>query len=134
MANEKPELYFRVRDTGAAVFRVDTDNRQRRLDLDQIAVVNTRNGDIRPQGQADLTEAEIDAIEHWIGTRQATLAARELEDMRRTVEHLQMTTHWAQSKASDDALEALTDDLLMAMHDLRSVLVRKKADRLSNKG
>lgn len=134
MANEKTELYFRVRDTGAAVFRVDTDNRQRRLDLDQVAVVNTRNGDIRPQGQANLTEAEIDAIEHWIGTRQATLAARELEDMRRTVEHLQMTTHWAQSKASDDALEALTDDLLMAMHDLRSVLVRKKADRLSNKG
>ena len=27
-------------------------------------------------------------------------------------------------------LEAVTDDLLLAMHDLRSVLVRKKADRL----
>ena len=30
-----------------------------------------------------------------------------------------------------EELEAVTDDLLLAMHDLRSVLVRKKADRLS---
>jgi hypothetical protein len=28
-------------------------------------------------------------------------------------------------------LERVTDTLLMAMHDLRSVLVRKKADRLA---
>jgi len=27
-------------------------------------------------------------------------------------------------------LEQVTDNLLMAMHDLRTVLVRKKADRL----
>ena len=43
---------------------------------------------------------------------------------------MNFTTQWAQSKASDDALEAVTDPLLMAMHDLRSVLIRKKADRL----
>ena len=36
----------------------------------------------------------------------------------------------AQTKATDDQLEAITDALLLAMHDLRTVLVRKKADRL----
>ena len=41
-----------------------------------------------------------------------------------------MTTQWVQSKATDDQLEAVTDNLLMAMHDLRTVLVRKKAERL----
>jgi hypothetical protein len=35
-----------------------------------------------------------------------------------------------QTKAADAALEEVTDTLLLAMHDLRSVLVRKKAERL----
>jgi hypothetical protein len=35
-----------------------------------------------------------------------------------------------QSKAEAGQLEAVTDLLLLAMHDLRSVLVRKKAERL----
>ena len=43
---------------------------------------------------------------------------------------MNLTTQWAQSKASDAELEAITDRLLLAMHDLRTVLVRKKADRL----
>ncbi len=40
-------------------------------------------------------------------------------------------TQWAQSKATDEQLEDVTDRLLLAMHDLRTVLVRKKADRLT---
>ena len=43
---------------------------------------------------------------------------------------MNLTAQWAQSRASDDQLEDITDALLLAMHDLRSVLVRKKADRL----
>jgi hypothetical protein len=35
-----------------------------------------------------------------------------------------------QSKASETQLDEVTDLLLLAMHDLRSVLVRKKAERL----
>ena len=62
--------------------------------------------------------------------RTALLARREIDDIRRTIDHLNLTTQWAQSKASADDLEAVTDDLLLAMHDLRSVLIRKKADRL----
>ncbi|MDG1868808.1 MAG: hypothetical protein P8J00_13925 [Yoonia sp.] len=41
-----------------------------------------------------------------------------------------ITTQWVQSKASEAQLEDVTDALLLAMHDLRTVLVRKKADRL----
>ncbi|NQW14379.1 MAG: hypothetical protein HQ479_08980, partial [Rhodobacter sp.] len=42
-----------------------------------------------------------------------------------------LTTHWAQTKATDEQLELFTDQLLMTMHDLRMVLVRKKSDRLN---
>ena len=45
-----------------------------------------------------------------------------------------MAAHWAQSRASDEQLAAVTDALLLAMHDLRSTLVRKMAERLAPQG
>ena len=130
MATDLPDYYFRVRDNGATVFRVDTENRQRRIEMTQIAVVNVRNGEIKPQGDKALTEADVAAIQGWMADRVALLAQRDIDDIHRAVDYLNQTTHWAQAKASDEQLEEVTDRLLLAMHDLRSVLVRKKADRL----
>lgn len=130
MTTELPEYYFRVRENGAFVFRVDTENRQRRIEMDQIAVINIKNGEIKAHGDRDLSEEDMAAIEAWVAERKETLAARAIDDILRTVDHLNLTTHWAQSRASDEELEAVTDALLLAMHDLRAVLVRKKADRL----
>ena len=62
--------------------------------------------------------------------RIALLAERDIEDIHRAVDYMNLTTHWAKTKATDDQLEDVTDALLMAMHDLRTVLIRKKADRL----
>lgn len=125
-----PEYFFRVRENGAFVFRVDTENRQRRIDLDQIAAVNIRNGEIKPHGGRSLTEQDLQQIKIWMAERRAVLAERDIDDIKRAVDHLNLTAHWAQTKATEEQLEAVTDDLLLTMHDLRSVLVRKKADRL----
>ena len=130
MAGELPEFYFRVRENGATVFRVDTENRQRRIEMDEIAVVNIRNGQIRPHGDHKITEEEMAVITDWMEERKAVLETRDLDDIYRAVDYLNLTTHWAQTRADDEALEDVTDALLLAMHDLRSVLVRKKADRL----
>jgi len=127
---ELPDYYFRVRDNGAFVFRIDTENRQRRIEMDQIAVVNIRNGEIKPHGNRTLSDVDLERIKSWMAERMALLAHRDMDDIHRAVDYLNLTTHWAQSKASDDQLEQITDDLLLAMHDLRSTLVRKKADRL----
>jgi len=129
--SDLPEYYFRTRDNGAFVFRVDTENRQRRIDMDQIATVNTRNGDIKPQGDRILSEADMTAIRDWMDERQKLLNKREVEDILRTIDHLNQTAHWAQSRAKDNQLDKVTDMLLLAMHDLRSVLVRRKAERLN---
>jgi len=126
-----PEYYFRIRENGAAVFRVSTENRQRRIEMTEIAVVNIRNGNIRPHGDHGLSEDETQVISDWMEARRAVLAKRDLDDIHRTIDHLNLTAHWAQSRASDEALEAVTDRLLLAMHDLRTVLVRKKADRVA---
>ena len=130
MSDDLPEYYFRVRDNGAFVFRVDTENRQRRIEMDQIAVVNIRNGQIKPHGERDLTERDLSVIEEWMAERLEILAHRDIDDIHRAVDYLNTTTHWAQSKATDDQLDLVSDALLLAMHDLRSVLVRKKAERL----
>lgn len=130
MAGELPEYYFRVRENGAAVFRVDTENRQRRIEMDQIAVVNIRNGEIKPQGDRVLSERDRETIDQWMQERIQVLAHRDIDDIYRAVDYLNLTTQWVQSKSTDEQLEAVTDALLLAMHDLRSTLVRKKADRL----
>ena len=127
-----PAYYFRVKENGALVFRVDPENRQRRLDLDQIATVNVNNGAVRPQGDTVLSPEDEAAIAGWLVDRRAELAAREADDIRRAIDTLNLTAHWAQSRATDDQLEAVTDRLLLAMHDLRTVLVRKRADRLAS--
>ena len=130
MSAELPEYYFRVRENGAFVFRVDTENRQRRIEMDQIAVVNIRNGEIKPHGDRQLSDVDLDEIKQWMSHRSALLAQRDIDDIHRAVDYMNLTTQWVQSKASEDQLEDVTDALLLAMHDLRSVLVRKKADRL----
>ncbi len=131
MAGELPEYYFRIRDNGAVVFRVDTENRLRRIEMEEIAQVNVRNGNIKPHGSRKLTEAESEMIRDWTERRAETLAARDVDDIHRAIDHMNLVTQWAQSRATDAQLEAVTDALLMAMHDLRSVLVRKKSERLS---
>jgi len=127
---ELPKYYFRVRENGAFVFRVDTENRDRRIEMDQIATLNIRNGEIKPHGDRTLTEEDLEQIKGWMVERAEVLARRDIDDILRTVDHLNLTAHWAQTRASAAQLEAVTDALLLAMHDLRSVLVRKKADRL----
>ncbi|TDK41016.1 hypothetical protein [Antarcticimicrobium luteum] len=125
-----PKYYFRVRENGAFVFRVDTENRDRRIEMVQIAAVNIRNGEIKPQGDKVLTDADLEQIKAWMAERAEILARRDIDDILRTVDHLNLTAHWAQTRASEAQLEAVTDALLLAMHDLRGVLVRKKAERL----
>jgi hypothetical protein len=130
MTADLPEFYFRVRENGALVYRVDTENRQRRIEMDQIAVVNVNKGEIKPHGDRELTQGELEEIRAWMEDRQRLLARREMDDIHRAIDHLNLTAQWAQARATPEQLEEVTDALLLAMHDLRSVLVRKKADRV----
>ena len=131
--SDLPEYYFRIRENGAMVFRVDTENRMRRIEMDQIAVVNVKNGEVKAHGQRELTEDDQRVIADWLEARRAQLADREVEDILRMVDRLNLTATWAQQKASPEDLEQVSDALLLAMHDLRSVLVRKKSDRQTDR-
>ncbi|WGV16490.1 hypothetical protein [Fuscovulum ytuae] len=134
MPGDLPEYYFRIRENGAVLFKVDTENRQRRIELDEIATINLKNGNIKPHGDHVLTARERALIKDWAAARSAELARRDIDDIHRAVDHMNLTAQWAQSRASDEELDEVTDALLLAMHDLRSVLIRRKADRLLKAG
>lgn len=130
MAVELPRYYFRTRENGAIVFRVEQENRMRRIEMDQIAVINIRNGEVKPHGDRALSPDDIAAIDAWVSERRQVLADRMVDDIQRTVDHLNQVAHWIQTKAEDHEIDAVTDDLLLSMHDLRAVLVRKRAERV----
>ena len=130
MAGGLPGHFFRLRDHTVQVFRVDADTPHRRIEMEPVAVLNLRSGEVRPQGGRALTDADRAAIEVWLAERRGIEAAREFDGVMATVDRLNLTAHWAQAKATDEELDRVTDGLLMAMHDLRSVLVRRMADRM----
>ena len=79
---DKPDsLYFRVKENGAAVFRVDVENQHKRLDVSQIAVINIAKGEFRPQGDEPPTKEEEKRIEAWIKERQQALSNRQIDDI-----------------------------------------------------
>lgn len=128
------DLYFRIKDNGATVFRINDDARQRRLDLQPVAEANVRNGDIKLRKDVELTDAERAEITAWLDTRRETLRAREIEQARLTIEHLNATANWISSKPDEAAADEMSEDLLMAMHDLRAAIVRFKSRMLDQKG
>ena len=130
MPGDLPDYYFRIRENGAVVFRVETENRQRRIELVEIATLNVKNGNIKPHGDAELSPADLGEIKAWLARRTLLLAERDIDDIPRAVDHLNTTGQWALT-ASDAHLDRVTDDLLLAMHALRMVLLRRKADRLT---
>ena len=120
---EKPDLYFRLRDRGASVFRVETGNTGR-LDLTQIAVIKP-NGEVKPFGKAKPTEDEETTITNWISKRNASQQARDAARIDTLIEDINKAAHWLQSEAPDDQIRAKGQSLLMSLHDLRSTIVRR---------
>ena len=101
------------------------------MEMTKIAVVNMHKDEVRPDGNQELTEAERTAIQNWMDQRKHTLAQRRIDDIYRTIDHMNHLTQWAaRSEATDTELEAVTSSLLLAMHDLRTVLIRKGSQRI----
>jgi len=127
------DLYFRIKDNGATVFRINDETRQRRLDLQPVAEANVRNGDIKLRKDVTLSDAELSEIKAWLDARSTELQGREIEQARLTIEQLNTTANWISSKPDEAVADAISEDLLMAMHDLRTAIVRFKSKMLDRK-
>ena len=130
----KPDLHFRVRKNGVAVFRVREAEDGHRIELKQIAVIKSADGAIKPHGKNAVSAEERVAIEDWIAAR-ARLEERELSPLEQLCDAINRGAQFVQADAKDEELEASEARLLMSIHDLRSTLVRrlgKQARRRSN--
>lgn len=120
-------LYFRHRKQGAQVFRMEVANRQRRIELNQIASI-TQQGEIVPHKRRPATEGELGKIAEWWEDWKQRRDAGDLSRTETFLADLNQFTNWIAKEASDAEVDGMSDDLLMALLDLRQTVVR----RLSN--
>jgi hypothetical protein len=131
--NAPNQLYYRTKDNGASVYRVDTENRQKRMDLVHIANINLKKSAINPRDESPPTPSETVEIQQWIADRQVTIATRQLDDVYRMMDTMNETAQWIQTRSTSEQLDRIADQLLLSMHDLRSAIVRRKTDFLTRK-
>jgi hypothetical protein len=67
------------------------------MDMDQLAIVNDRNGEVKRQGDRVLTPADIAAIQNWLDNRVALLDRRNIDDIHRAVDYLNINRQLVQS-------------------------------------
>ncbi len=121
------QLYFRIREPGATIFRVATETQQKRLEMESVAVANLRTGEIKVHGEGPNVD-ERAQIEAWISDRRKSGPQRDQLELTALIESLNRAAHWLHSRADKKAVMAQAEDLLFALHDLRSVVVRRMID------
>ena len=124
---DRPTLYFRRKSNGAAVYRIAT-GEHARLDLLQIAVLK-QNGEVKPSGKQEPTEAELTEIAAWHDTRKAEQKTRDAARVDRLVGDMNAVAQWVQADANDKQITQNAQSILMAMLDLRATLVRRLSDQ-----
>lgn len=124
-----PEFYFRLKPDGAVMFRVDPQNRMRRIELQRIGAIHLESGRFTLHRTEPLMPEEEAAKDAWIVQRRADLAGERPESVK-IIEALNSATQWAEWFADDAELDRATDDMLLALHDLRTALVNKKIKRV----
>jgi hypothetical protein len=123
MLGDGRKYYFRPRPGGAALLKITYDARLKRSRLHRIAGVEA-SGVVRVVEGYTLSDAEQALIADYLaqGNGLKGRAAQAVADIGQIA-------HWAQFRASPDELAQATEELLLAMQDLREVLVRKAAQR-----
>jgi hypothetical protein len=116
--------YFRVRPGGAMLLRIDHDPRLRRSRMSRVAGIDLSARAVLPSDAPNLTDEEAALIRDWLDKGNG-LSGKGAE----AVAQIGHIAHWAHFIARPDELAQATEELLLAMQDLREVLVNKAAQR-----
>ncbi len=119
------KLFYRVSKQGADVYRIDLQNRLRRLDLQKIAEIDLANEAVLQIKGVELSKEEQSDMQNWRKMRLGQLELRSQNDINRLIEALNHAANWIETKADDKQINEIGDPVLMAMHDLRATIVRK---------
>lgn len=112
-----PEFRLRILETEAAAFRVSTHNRLSRTEMTEIAAVNLRTVNVCPTAtEAPAKPSARQSRPGWRSGARNSPCATSRPSI--SIAHLYLAAHWAQRRASDADLDAVTDRQLPAKHDL----------------
>ena len=125
-------LFYRHRKNGVHVFRVDTENRDRRIQLVQIASIN-RMGEVTPHKRHPATEQELAEIAGWHAAFSERVAAGDLSTFEKELARFNHFTHWVMQKAPPEDLATHADMLLMALVDMRQTVVRALSKSMNDR-
>lgn len=123
---DRPTLYFRRKDNGASVYRIEA-GEHARLDMQQVAILK-QNGEVKPSGKQEPTALELTEIADWHSARKAEQKTRDAARVDQLVGDMNAIAQWVQANANDKQIAQSSQPILMAMHDLRSTLVRRLSD------
>ncbi|MEM7210870.1 MAG: hypothetical protein AAF479_03095 [Pseudomonadota bacterium] len=118
------QLYYRHRQNGVTVFRMEVANRQRRIELNQIASI-LHDGRIVPHKRRPATDAELTEIEAWHADWKRRSGDEELTETEQFVAELNQFTDWVARRAPAEQVDRQSDLLLTALLDLRQTVVRR---------
>ena len=121
------KLYYRLREKGALVFRMEVANRQRRIELNRIATISA-DGEVTPHRQRPASDQEMAQAAAWWRDWCARRDEGRLAETERFMAQLNGFTDWMAREAADGEVAELSDPLLMALLDLRQVVVRRLSD------
>ncbi len=121
------KLYYRHRQNGVVVFRMEVSNRQRRIELNQIASI-AKTGEIVPHKRRPPSDEEIEEMTGWWASWQARQHTDDLSETEKFLVEINQFTDWVQRRADSAEVNDMSDDLLMALLDLRQVVVRRLSD------
>ena len=120
------KLYYRHRENGVTVFRMEVANRQRRIELNQIASIIGK-GEIVPHKRREPTEAELAEIKTWWDTWRER-PEDSLDETEQFIRQLNLYTDWVARRAPAEQVDRQSDELLTALLDLRQVVVRRLSE------
>ena len=107
-----PTLHYRRRQNGTAIFRV-LETPEKRLELQQIAVLKP-DGTLIDKGSGPTTTER----------QEITTFTDAAPEILTTLNH---AAQWVQAEAEDSSLRSHAQEILLAIHDLRSTLVKRLA-------
>lgn len=118
-----PNIFFRVKDNGASVYRVGTAKSSGRIEFSKLATVVLKSQKINTQNEVTLTPDELREINEWMRQQRSDRLA---EDLRRISRDVNLATHQiASSSEIDDELEAAINTVLLSLFDLQREITEK---------
>ncbi len=120
MLLDLPELYFRIKDNGASVYRVSKSSKSGRIEFSQIATAVLRNDKIKPHSDHELTDNEIEQITNWMASQKDNHLSDLAQVFRRISRDVNLATNLLSSdNGAHKELNESINLLLLSLLDMQ---------------